>query len=76
MAGEKALLKSNLLTAFNAQIASTTDQPTPITELSEAQANAIVDAMISAINSTTVTFVLSAPNGPVTGNISLEATAS
>lgn len=76
MAGEKATLKAALLAAFNAQINSTTAQPTPITQLSEADANAIVDAIISAINSTTVIFALAAPNGPVTGSITLQSTAS
>ena len=76
MAGEKATLKAAMLAAFNAQISSTTAQPTPITQLSEADANAIVDAIIHAINSTTVIFALVAPNGPVTGTISLSSTAS
>lgn len=76
MAGEKAALKAGLLAAFNQQIDSTDEQPGPITELSEAQANAIVDVIISAINSTTVTHILVAPNGPVTGTITLQSTAS
>ena len=76
MAGEKATLKAGLLAAFNAQIDSTDDQPGPITQLSEDQAAAIVNAVISAINSTAVTYVLAAPNGPVTGTITLQSTAS
>jgi hypothetical protein len=76
MAGEKSTLKAGLLAAFNQQINSTEDQPGPITQLSESQASAIVDAIISAINSTTVTHVLTAPNGPVTGSITLQSTAS
>lgn len=76
MAGEKATLKAGLLAAFNDQINSTDDQPGPITQLSEDQAAAIVDAIISAINNATVLHVLAAPNGPVTGTITLQSTAS
>jgi len=69
-------LKAALLAAFQAQIDSTDDQPGPITAISEDFANAIVQAVSSAITSTTVTFVLTAPNGPVTGTITLTPTAS
>lgn len=76
MAGEKAALKAAILAAFQAQIDSTDDQPGPITAISEDFADGIVDAVISAINTTTVVFVLAAPNGPVTGTITLQATAT
>jgi len=76
MAGEKAALKAALLASFNAQINSTEDQPGPITTLSEDQAKAIVDIIIQAINGTLVSFLLVAPNGPVTGTITLESTAT
>jgi hypothetical protein len=78
MAGEKATLKAALLAAFNDQINVTTPQPTPITQLSEAQANAIVDMVIAAINATLVVPLLVAPagGGPVTGTITLQSTAS
>lgn len=76
MAGESTALKAALLAAFNAQINSTDDQPGPITELSDDQATAIVNAIAAAISSTIVTFALAAPNGPVTGTITLTPTAS
>ena len=76
MAGESAILKAALLAAFEAQINVTTAQPGPVTSLSQDQANAIVAAIVSAISSTTVTFELAAPNGPVTGTITLTPTAS
>lgn len=71
-----ATLKAALLAAYNQQIPNTTDQPGPVTELSDAQAQAIVAAVVEAINTTTVSFVLTAPNGPVTGVITLQAIAS
>lgn len=76
MAGEKATLKAEILAAFQAQISSIEHQPVPITAISEDQADAIVDAIISAINNTTVVFTLAAPNGPVTGTITLQSTAT
>lgn len=76
MAGEKAALKAALLAAFQAQINVTTAQPAPITELSEDQANAIVDMVIQAIESTTVVFTLVAGPYPVTGTITLQSNAS
>lgn len=70
-------LKSALLSAYQAQINSTTAQPAPITDISDAHATAIVSAIKDSINSnTTVTFALTAPNGPVTGTITLNCTAS
>lgn len=76
MANEKATLKAAFLAAYNAQINTTTAQPQPITAISDAQANAIVAAIISAIATTTVIPVLTSPSGPVTGTITLTPTAS
>jgi len=76
MAGESNTLKSALLAAFQAQINSTSAQPAPITQLSQDDATAIVAAISSAINSTTVIFALTSPSGPVTGTITLTSTAT
>lgn len=76
MAEESTTLKAALLAAFQAQIDSTDEQPGPITELSEDFSQAIVDAIKTAIDGTTVTFALVAPNGPVTGTITLTSTAT
>lgn len=72
MPGEYTALKAALLAGFNAQINSTTAQPTPITQLSDAQATAIINAIKTAIDTTLVLPVLVAPNGPVTGTITLK----
>lgn len=76
MAGEKATLKAALLAAFNAQINVTTAQPTPITQLSEAQAAAIVDIIIAAIDGAVVTNILVAGPYPVTGTTTLKCMAT
>ena len=70
-------LGSALKVAYTTQNANTAAQPAPLNTLSEDQATAIVSAIVAAINSNTaVTFVLAAPNGPVTGTITLTCTAS
>jgi hypothetical protein len=76
MAGESNTLKSALLSAYNAQINGTTAQPSPITQLSTDDATAIIAAINSAINGTQVVFVLAAPNGAVTGTITLQSQAT
>jgi hypothetical protein len=69
-------LENDLLAAYNAQIDSTTAQPAPIEALSEAQATAIAALIKAAIDNTNVAFTLAAPNGAVTGVISLHNTVT
>jgi len=70
-------LGSALKVAYTTQNTNTASQPGPLDDLSDAQASAIVAAVVAAINSNTaVTFVLTSPSGPVTGTILLNCTAS
>ena len=69
--GLKADLKAAILANINAQYAKDTGGAEAREDYSERLADDIADAVATAINGTTVTFALTAPNGPVAGTITL-----
>lgn len=73
-----ALLKSDIKAAVKAALEAAQQETDPenreaaIDAWSEEIAGAIGDAIATGISDTTVVFTLAAPNGPVTGTITLQ----
>jgi hypothetical protein len=69
-------LKEAIKAAFDAEKEKIDDQSGSIDRIAEAIADAVATQIVQGINTAMVTLVLAAPNGPVTGNITITAVAS
>ena len=69
---DRATLKSSIKSAFQARMPSpTTEQVAAFDDLAEALTDAVVNAIVGAIDDVDVTHVLTSPSGAVTGYIQL-----
>ncbi|MDR2449784.1 MAG: hypothetical protein LBD52_07485 [Prevotellaceae bacterium] len=69
-------LKTAIKAAFDAEKDKTDDQFGSIDRISEAIAKAVATQIVQGINTAEVVPVLAAPNGPVSGSITITAAAS
>jgi tRNA A37 threonylcarbamoyltransferase TsaD len=76
MAVSISTLKTAIKAAFNAEKDKTDDQAGSIDRIAGAIAEAVAEQIVQGINTATVMPALAAPNGPVTGSITITASAS
>ena len=69
-------LKSGIKAAFDAEKGQTDNQDASIDRIAGAIANAVATQIVQGINTAVVVPVLASPAGPVTGSITITASAS